>query len=55
VGDPRRAVRRELTDLTGGAAEALLDAAEVRSGTRVLDVATGPGVVALTARRRGRR
>lgn len=44
---------RSLTDLTSGAAEALLDAAGVAAGTRVLDVATGPGVVALAARRRG--
>jgi SAM-dependent methyltransferase len=42
-----------LTDLTTGAAEALLDAAGVGSGRRVLDVATGPGVVGLAARRRG--
>lgn len=42
-----------LTDLTSGAAEALLDAAGVGAGTRVLDVATGPGVVALAALRRG--
>jgi hypothetical protein len=32
-----------------GAAEALLDAAEVVAGTRVLDVSTGPGTVAAGA------
>ncbi len=42
-----------ITALTSGAADALLDAAEVTAGTRVLDVATGPGVVALAARSRG--
>lgn len=42
-----------LTALTQGAAEALLDAAAVTAATRLLDVATGPGVVALAARRRG--
>ena len=41
------------TDLTRGAAEALLDAAAVTAGTRLLDVATGPGVVAAAAARRG--
>ncbi len=44
---------KDITHLTAGAAEALLDAAEVRAGTRVLDVATGPGVVALAAKGRG--
>ncbi|MGI9034104.1 MAG: class I SAM-dependent methyltransferase [Acidimicrobiales bacterium] len=39
--------------LTSGAAEALLDGAELAAGRRVLDVATGPGVVALAARKRG--
>ena len=42
-----------LTALTRGAAGALLDAAAVTADTRLLDVATGPGVVALAARRRG--
>ncbi|MEV8566703.1 class I SAM-dependent methyltransferase [Streptomyces sp. NPDC051322] len=39
--------------LCGGAAEALLDAAEVGAGTRVLDVGTGPGTVAAAALARG--
>ena len=42
-----------ITQLTRGAADALLDAAEVTAGTALLDVATGPGVVALAARNRG--
>jgi SAM-dependent methyltransferase len=42
-----------ITDLTRGAAGALLDAAEVTAGSQMLDVATGPGVVALAARQRG--
>lgn len=44
---------RAITALTRGAADGLLDAADLRAGTRLLDVATGPGVVALAARRRG--
>ena len=44
---------KTITDLTRGAADALVDAAEVTSGTALLDVATGPGVVALAARDRG--
>lgn len=44
-----------ITDLTQGAADALLDAAGVSAGTAVLDVATGPGVVALAARSRSAR
>ena len=44
---------RAITALTRGAVDALLDAASVSADTRVLDVATGPGVVALAARRRG--
>ena len=44
---------RSITQLTRGAAAALLDAAEVGAGTALLDVATGPGVVGLSARRRG--
>jgi SAM-dependent methyltransferase len=41
--------------LTGEAIEPLLDAASVGAGTRVLDVATGPGHVAGHASRRGAR
>lgn len=41
--------------LTTQAIEPLLDAAEVTSGVRVLDVATGPGYVAAAAGRRGAR
>jgi len=40
-------------DLTRGSVPALLDAARVASGTRVLDVGTGPGYVALAAAARG--
>jgi len=40
-------------ELTARAAEPLLDAARVGQGTRVLDVATGPGYVAAAAARRG--
>lgn len=39
--------------MTGGAIMALLDAARVRAGCRVLDVATGPGGVAAAAAERG--
>src|SRR6267142_475921 len=39
--------------VTAQTAEALLDAARVSSGTRVLDVATGPGFIAAAAARRG--
>lgn len=39
--------------LTRGAADPLLDAAGVRSESRLLDVATGPGFVAEAARARG--
>lgn len=42
-----------ITGLTKGAAGALLDAAAVTAGVRLLDVATGPGIVALAARSRG--
>ena len=38
-----------LGDLTRGSVPALLDAAGVAGGTRVLDVGTGPGFVALAA------
>jgi len=39
--------------LTVGAADTLLDAAAVAAGSQVLDVATGPGVVAAVAQDRG--
>lgn len=42
-----------LGDLTRGSVPALLDAAGVGRGTRVLDVGTGPGFVALAAAERG--
>jgi len=42
-----------MTRLTRGAASALLDAAHVGAATQVLDVATGPGVVAALASDRG--
>ena len=44
---------RDIASLTRGAADALLDAAGVSVGSRVLDVGTGPGVVALAAKARG--
>ena len=44
---------RSIAALTRGAADALLDAADVRAGTVVLDAGCGPGVVALAALRRG--
>lgn len=47
------AYARSITDLTRGAADALLDAVEVTAGSALLDVASGPGVVALAARDRG--
>ena len=45
--------RRFFTAVTDHAVEPLLDAAVVRAGKRVLDVATGPGVVAFRAASRG--
>lgn len=42
-----------LGDLTRGSVPALLDAADVAEETRVLDVGTGPGFVALAAAARG--
>ena len=42
-----------LGDLTRGSVPALLDAARVAAGRRVLDVGTGPGFVALAAADRG--
>jgi ubiquinone/menaquinone biosynthesis C-methylase UbiE len=47
------AYERGLARLTAHTAAALLDAAGVEAGTRVLDVGTGPGVVAGTAAARG--
>ncbi|MGI9080350.1 MAG: class I SAM-dependent methyltransferase [Acidimicrobiales bacterium] len=44
---------RGMVGLTAGAADALLDAAAVGGGSQVLDVATGPGVVAVAAQHRG--
>jgi len=44
---------RSLGDLTRGSVPALLDAARVAAGSRVLDVGTGPGFVALAAAARG--
>lgn len=41
------------SDLTSQAIRPLLDAVGVRSGVRLLDVATGPGYVAAAAARRG--
>jgi ubiquinone/menaquinone biosynthesis C-methylase UbiE len=40
-------------ELTAQSIEPLLDAAEVKKGTRVIDIATGPGYVAAAAARRG--
>ncbi len=45
--------RRFFTAVTDYAVEPLLDAAAVRAGRRVLDVATGPGLVAFRAAGRG--
>ncbi len=49
------AYERGFARLTAHAAGALLDAAGVGPGTRVLDVGTGPGVVAAAAAARGAR
>jgi len=49
------AYEEAFASLTGQAIEPLLDAASVAAGTRVLDVATGPGHVAGHASRRGAR
>lgn len=46
---------RSLTDLTRGAGLGVLDAAGVTAGMSLLDVATGPGVVAALAVERGAR
>lgn len=44
---------RNLAAITSQSVDALLDAAAVRSGSRVLDVATGAGYIAGAAARRG--
>ena len=44
---------RHWTMLTGHCADAMLDAMDISSGTRLLDVCTGPGVFARGARKRG--
>jgi SAM-dependent methyltransferase len=49
------AYERGFARLTAHTAGALLDAAEVTAGTRLLDVGTGPGVVASAAVARGAR
>ena len=49
------AYERGFARLTAHTAGALLDAAGVAAGTRVLDVGTGPGVVAGAAAARGAR
>ena len=49
------AYERGFARLTAHTAGALLDAAGVETGTRVLDVGTGPGVVARAAAARGAR
>jgi SAM-dependent methyltransferase len=46
---------RAFASLTGQSVAALLDAAHVGMGTRALDVATGPGYVAVAAAARGAR
>lgn len=48
-----QAYAADIAILTTGAVEALLDAAGVAAGSRVLDVATGPGFVAEAALARG--
>ena len=47
------AYQREFAPLTAHTAGALLDAAEVEANTRLLDIGTGPGVVAKAAVARG--
>jgi cyclopropane fatty-acyl-phospholipid synthase-like methyltransferase len=47
------AYERGIARLTAHTAGALLDAAGMAAGTRVLDVRTGPGVVAEAAAARG--
>jgi 2-polyprenyl-3-methyl-5-hydroxy-6-metoxy-1,4-benzoquinol methylase len=49
------AYQRGFAQLTAHTAGVLLDAAGVGAGTRLLDVGTGPGVVARAAAARGAR